>query len=156
MTQDKVERYHRSMKNQILLENYYLPGQFEQRLAEFVDYYNLRRYHESLNKPNPGRCLLRSWSNHPDTEGKHQAENHRVTTPAASCTRSHNFNSDGPDPLLSLLLTCPKGSDVVHSTPSGIRAIGVRREAHLLAKGDAGTARARSVGSDQRWPCWYF
>ena len=49
MTQGKIERYHRSMKNQILLENYYLPGQLEQRLAEFVDYYNLRRYHESLN-----------------------------------------------------------------------------------------------------------
>ena len=31
------------MKNQILLENYYLPGQLEQRLAEFVDYYNSRR-----------------------------------------------------------------------------------------------------------------
>jgi putative transposase len=43
MTQGKIERYHRSMKNQILLENYYLPGQLEQRLAEFVDYYNLRR-----------------------------------------------------------------------------------------------------------------
>jgi len=26
-----------------------LPDQLEQRLAEFVDYYNLRRYHESLN-----------------------------------------------------------------------------------------------------------
>jgi transposase InsO family protein len=39
----------RSMKNQILLENYYLPGQLEARLAEFVDYYNSRRYHESLN-----------------------------------------------------------------------------------------------------------
>src|ERR1700730_7492913 len=49
MTQGKIERYHRSMKNQILLENYYLPGQLEERLAEFVDYYNLRRYHESLN-----------------------------------------------------------------------------------------------------------
>ena len=42
------------MKNQILLENYYLPGQLEQRLAEFVDYYNLRRYHESLNNLTPG------------------------------------------------------------------------------------------------------
>ena len=41
------------MKNQILLENYYLPGQLEQRLAEFVDYYNLRRYHESLNNLTP-------------------------------------------------------------------------------------------------------
>jgi putative transposase len=53
MTQGKIERYHRSMKNQILLENYYLPGQLEQRLAEFVDYYNLRRYHESLNNLAP-------------------------------------------------------------------------------------------------------
>ncbi len=53
MTQGKIERYHRSMKNQILLENYYLPGQLEQRLAEFVDYYNLRRYHENLNNLTP-------------------------------------------------------------------------------------------------------
>ena len=53
MTQGKIERYHRSMKNQILLENYYLPGQLEQRLAEFVDYYNLRRYHESLDNLTP-------------------------------------------------------------------------------------------------------
>jgi hypothetical protein len=26
MTQGKIERWHRSMKNQVLLENYYLPG----------------------------------------------------------------------------------------------------------------------------------
>ena len=36
MTQGKIERYHRSLKNQILLEHYYLPGQLEARLAEFV------------------------------------------------------------------------------------------------------------------------
>ena len=53
MTQGKIERYHRSMKNQILLENYYLPGDLEKRLAEFVDYYNQRRYHESLNNLTP-------------------------------------------------------------------------------------------------------
>jgi putative transposase len=53
MTQGKIERYHRSLKNQILLENYYLPGQLEQRLAEFVDYYNLQRYHESLDNLTP-------------------------------------------------------------------------------------------------------
>jgi transposase InsO family protein len=53
MTQGKIERYHRSMKNQILLENYYLPGQLEQRLAEFVDHYNNRRYHESLDNLTP-------------------------------------------------------------------------------------------------------
>ncbi len=53
MTQGKIERYHRSMKNQILLENYYLPGQLEARIAEFVDYYNTRRYHESLHNLTP-------------------------------------------------------------------------------------------------------
>jgi hypothetical protein len=53
MTQGRIERYHRSMKNQILLENYYLPGQLEQRLTEFVGHYNLRRYHQSLNNLTP-------------------------------------------------------------------------------------------------------
>jgi len=53
MTQGKIERFHRSLKNQILLEHYYLPGQLEQRLAEFVAYYNTRRYHESLSNLTP-------------------------------------------------------------------------------------------------------
>ena len=52
-TQGKIERWHRSLKNQILLENYYLPGDLEQRLGEFVDYYNHERYHESLNNLTP-------------------------------------------------------------------------------------------------------
>jgi putative transposase len=53
MTQGKIERYHRSPKNRILLEHYYLPGQLEARLAEFVDFYNTRRYHESLGNLTP-------------------------------------------------------------------------------------------------------
>lgn len=52
-TQGKIERYHRSMKNIIKLENYYFPGQLEERLSEFVDYYNNRRYHESLDNLRP-------------------------------------------------------------------------------------------------------
>src|SRR5262249_53727175 len=48
MMQGKIERYHRSMKNRILLDNYYLPGQLEQSIEEFVRYYNNCRYHESL------------------------------------------------------------------------------------------------------------
>ena len=53
MTQGKIERYHRSLKNRILLENCYLPGQLEARLAEFVDFYNTRRYHASLGNLTP-------------------------------------------------------------------------------------------------------
>jgi transposase InsO family protein len=52
-TQGKIERWHRSLKNQILLENYYLPGDLERRIGEFVDYYNHKRYHESLNNLTP-------------------------------------------------------------------------------------------------------
>src|SRR5207245_235301 len=53
MTQGKIERYHRSMKNRILLDNYYLPGQLEQSIEEFVSYYNNSRYHESLDTLTP-------------------------------------------------------------------------------------------------------
>ena len=52
-TQGKIERYHRSMKNVILLENYYFPEQLEAQIAAFVDYYNNSRYHESLNNLTP-------------------------------------------------------------------------------------------------------
>ena len=52
-TQGKIERWHRSMKNQVLLENYYLPGELKLRIGEFVEYYNHQRYHESLNNLTP-------------------------------------------------------------------------------------------------------
>jgi putative transposase len=48
-TQGKIECWHRSLKNQILLENGYFPGELEERIRQFVDYYNHERYHESLN-----------------------------------------------------------------------------------------------------------
>jgi hypothetical protein len=53
MTQGKIERYHRSMKNLLLLEHYYLPGELEARITEWVDYYNQHRYHESLDNLTP-------------------------------------------------------------------------------------------------------
>jgi transposase InsO family protein len=53
MTQGKIERWHRWMKNQVLLENYYLPGDLKARLGEFIGYYNTQRYHESLNNLTP-------------------------------------------------------------------------------------------------------
>jgi putative transposase len=52
-TQGKIERYHRSMKNVVKLDNYFSPGQLEQKLKEFVYYYNFKRYHESLQNVTP-------------------------------------------------------------------------------------------------------
>jgi transposase-like protein len=52
-TQGKIERYHRSMKNVILLDNYYLPGELELEIGKFIDYYNNHRYHEGINNMKP-------------------------------------------------------------------------------------------------------
>jgi hypothetical protein len=36
MTQGKIERWHQTLKNRILLENYYLPGDLEAQIGAFV------------------------------------------------------------------------------------------------------------------------
>jgi transposase InsO family protein len=50
--QGKIERWHRTLKNRILLENHYLPGELEARIEAFVGHHNHRR-HESLDNPTP-------------------------------------------------------------------------------------------------------
>ena len=52
-TQGKIERWHQTLKNRILLENYYLPGDLTLQVEAFVNYYNHRRYHESLKNLTP-------------------------------------------------------------------------------------------------------
>ena len=53
MTQGKIERYHRSMKNLVLLDNYYTPEKLSEQIGRWVDYYNNHRYHESLDNVTP-------------------------------------------------------------------------------------------------------
>jgi len=53
MTQGKIERWHQTLKNRILLENYFLLGDLEAQIAAFVDDYNHRRYHESIDNLTP-------------------------------------------------------------------------------------------------------
>jgi putative transposase len=53
MTQGKIERYHRSLKNVVKLEQYYSPWEVERAVARFVEEYNHRRYHESLQNVTP-------------------------------------------------------------------------------------------------------
>lgn len=52
-TQGKIERYHRSMKNVIKLDNYYSPEELIRAIEKFVYYYNYERYHESINNLKP-------------------------------------------------------------------------------------------------------
>ncbi len=53
MTQGKIERYHRSMKNEFNLQKYYLPWELEQEIERFVTYYDNERYHESQDNVTP-------------------------------------------------------------------------------------------------------
>jgi putative transposase len=53
MTQGKIERWHQTLKNRILLEHYFLPGDLQAQIAAFAAYYNHQRYHESLGNLTP-------------------------------------------------------------------------------------------------------
>ena len=52
-TQGKIERWHQTLKNRILLENYYMPGDLEAKIGDFVAHYNHLRYHESIANLTP-------------------------------------------------------------------------------------------------------
>ena len=58
LTQGKIERWHRSMKNVVKLDTYYFPWELEHSIAGFVDYYNNERYHESLDNLRPTDVYL--------------------------------------------------------------------------------------------------
>ena len=53
MTHSKIERWHQTLKNRILIENYYLPADLETQIAAFVTDYNHMRYRESIANLTP-------------------------------------------------------------------------------------------------------
>jgi putative transposase len=56
-TNGKVERYQQSLKREVNQLPYELPGQLERAIADFVDYYNYRRYHKALGNVTPADVL---------------------------------------------------------------------------------------------------
>jgi transposase InsO family protein len=42
-----------SIKNLILLDNYYCPSELEARITDWVDYYNNHSYHEAIDNVTP-------------------------------------------------------------------------------------------------------
>jgi transposase InsO family protein len=52
-TNGKIERYHRSLKGEINQLPYDMPSELEKAIADFIDYYNYRRYHEGLGDITP-------------------------------------------------------------------------------------------------------
>ena len=56
-TNGKLERYHQSIKREVNQLPYELPSQLERAIADFVDYYNYRRYHKALGNVRPADVL---------------------------------------------------------------------------------------------------
>jgi len=54
-TQGKIERYNRTLKNHIKLENYYSTEELERAVEQFVDHYNHHRYHEAIDNLTPAQ-----------------------------------------------------------------------------------------------------
>ncbi len=109
-----VERWHQTLKNRILLENYYLPGALEEAIAGFIAHYNNHRYHESLSNLTPadvylGRAdtILRKRKEIKARTIETRRLLHRRTTAQTEATSSQSLRS-----------ACSKSSDHGHPTAS--------------------------------------
>jgi len=53
MPRGKTERYHRSMKNVVRLENHYNPWELRRAVSRFAACYNHERLHEAIGNVTP-------------------------------------------------------------------------------------------------------
>ena len=109
-TQGKIERWHQTLKNRILLEHYDLPGDLERQVATFVEHYNHARYHESLDNLTPADVYF----GRAETillERKDQAPGHRKPSPAAPPACRIISITDDPEPPFRKPAICLKSSD---------------------------------------------
>ena len=52
-TNGKLERFHQTLKARLNLLVYWSPESLERAMAEFIDFYNHRRYHEGIGNVAP-------------------------------------------------------------------------------------------------------
>jgi transposase InsO family protein len=57
-TQGKIERWHQTLKNRILLESHYLPGDLELQIGDFAAHYKHLRYHKDSGNLMPADVYL--------------------------------------------------------------------------------------------------
>ena len=133
MTQGKIERWHLSLKSRILLENYYLPGDLERAVADFVQHYNHRRYHESLDNLTPADVYFGRGARILETATRRSSAEPSSNVADSTSTQQHKLQPDGPNTLLDQILSCPENPDDGHlrnafrargqSRPPGAEAI---------------------------------
>jgi hypothetical protein len=120
-TQGKIERWHQTLKNRILLENHYLPGDLERQGAAFVEHYNHDRYHESLGNLTPADVYF----GRGQTSSQNAKGSNARPSPKDACSityRPHSLEPDEPGPPFLRPANSLKSSDDGHSKPSCVSA----------------------------------
>lgn len=84
-TNGKVERYQQSLKREVNQLPNELPSHLERAIADFVDYYNYRRYHKALGNVTPADVL----------HGRKEAIlQHRKEVQILTINRRRDYNQD--------------------------------------------------------------
>jgi hypothetical protein len=115
-TQGKIERWHQTLKNRILLENYFLPGDLEAQIEAFVEHYNQPTLPREPEQRDARRRLLRQGTMPSSNSAKGSSE--RPSNIAACNTASSPLNINPEDEARTPLIyaaSCAKCSDDGHS-----------------------------------------
>ena len=91
-TQGKIERWHQTLKNRVLLENYFFEGELEAAIAAFIDHYNNHRYHESIGNLTPADVYFGRGETILLERKAHQTPNHPKPPLASQNSRSLKSN----------------------------------------------------------------
>ncbi len=84
-TNGKMERYQQSLKREVNQIPYEAPSQLDKAIADFVDYYNYRRYHKALGDVAPADVLYGR---------KEQILQRRKEVRIQTINRRRNYNRD--------------------------------------------------------------
>jgi hypothetical protein len=125
-TEGKIERWHQTLKNRILFENYFLPGDLEDPIDLFIEHYNYARFHDGLGNVTPAEAcfgptadILRERASIKRQTIEHWRLQHRKIA-ASTSTPDEASSSLNPGPA------CPK-------TSHGVQIYQERRAAALAA-----------------------
>ena len=94
MTQGKIERYHRSLKNVVKLDHYYTPWELERAIARFVEDSNHRRSRVAAER-DAGGHVARPPSHHPGPPRSDQAPDSAATEAGEfmdAASRNHSLS----------------------------------------------------------------